>query len=130
MVRLPGDPGPLRRVGYALGFRLPAGNLDWVRHDLTDAGWRGRILLRHLYVMLPVCLLLALLPGPVWVRAAVPLLALTASTLTVAISSDDLRRSRLRRHGLPPPGRRPGGREPAGSGRPPEGRRGPRSPRR
>lgn len=105
MARLPGDPGLLRRARYALGFRLPPGDLDWVRHDLTDAGWRGRLLLRHLYVMAPVCLLLALLPGPVWVRVAVPLLALAASTLTVAISSDDLRRSRLHRHGLPPPGR-------------------------
>ncbi|MCP9967428.1 DUF5313 domain-containing protein [Actinomadura madurae] len=72
MARLPGDPGPLRRARYALGFRLPPGDLDWVRHDLTDAGWRGRLLLRHLYVMAPVCLLLALLPGPVWVRVAVP----------------------------------------------------------
>ncbi|TDD78951.1 hypothetical protein E1293_24870 [Actinomadura darangshiensis] len=105
MVRLPGDPSPLGRVRYALGFRLPPGNRDWVRHDLTDAGWRGRILLRHLYVMVPVCLLLALLPGPPWTKAAVPLLALLASTLTVAISSDDLRRSRLHRHGLRPPER-------------------------
>lgn len=103
MSRLPGDPGPLGRARYALGFRLPERNRDWVRHDLTDAGWRGRILLRHLCVMVPVCALLALLPGPAWVRASVPLLALVASTLTVAISSDDLRRSRLRRHGLPPP---------------------------
>lgn len=105
MVRLSGDPSAFGRVRYALGFRLPPGNRDWVRHDLTDAGWRGRILLRHLYVMVPVCLLLALLPGPAWVRAAVPLLALAASTLTVVISSDDLRRSRLHRHGLRPPDR-------------------------
>jgi hypothetical protein len=110
MARLRGDPSPFGRVRYALGFRLPAGNLDWVRHDLTDAGWRGRILLRHMYVMVPICLLLSLLPGPAWMRVAVPLLALSASTLTVAISSDDLRRSRLHRHGLPPPDRRGPGR--------------------
>jgi hypothetical protein len=106
MTRIPGDPGPSGRIRYALGFRLPPRNRDWVRHDLTDAGWRGRLLLRHLYLMVPVCLLLALLPGPTWVRAAVPLLAFLTSTLTVAISAEDLRRSRLHRHGLHPPDRR------------------------
>ncbi|MDL4814760.1 DUF5313 family protein [Actinomadura opuntiae] len=103
MTRVPGDPGPLGRVRYALGFRLPPRNRDWVRHDLTDAGWRARLLLRHLCVIVPVCLLLALLPGPAWMRAAVPLLAFLTSTLTVVISAADLRRSRLHRHGLRSP---------------------------
>jgi hypothetical protein len=105
MSRVPGDPGPLRQAGYALGFRLPPGNRDWVRHDLTDAGWRMRLLLRHLAVMLPICAGLALLPGPLWTRVGVPLLALVSSVLAVAIGSDDLRRARLRRHGLRPPDR-------------------------
>jgi hypothetical protein len=103
MTRLPGDPGPLRRVRYALGFRLPPENRDWVRHDLTDAGWRGRILLRHLALMVPICLAFVLLPGQWWIRLSAALLALLASTFTVLISADDLRRSRLRRHGLSPP---------------------------
>ncbi|MEW2356901.1 DUF5313 family protein [Spirillospora sp. NPDC029432] len=106
MVRLPGDPGPLRWARYALGFRLPAENRDWVRHDLTDAGWRARIMVRHLALMLPICAVLACLPGPWWLRLTVPLLALTASTFTVAVSADELRRSRLRQHGLPPPASR------------------------
>lgn len=103
MTRIPGDPGPLRQVRYTLGLRLPPDNLGWVRHDLTDAGWRARLLTRHLCLMIPVCGVLALLPGPAWIRVSVPLLALVASTLAVAISADDLRRARLRRHGLPPP---------------------------
>ncbi|GLW65772.1 hypothetical protein Arub01_40160 [Actinomadura rubrobrunea] len=103
MTRLPGDPGPLRRVRYALGFRLPDEHRDWVRHDLTDAGWRGRLLRRHLAVMLPVCLAFLLLPGAWWIGAAAGLLALLTSTVTMLISADDVRRSRLRRHGLPPP---------------------------
>lgn len=106
MTRIPGDPGPLRQVRYALGFRLPPENRDWVRHDLTDAGWRVRMLLRHVCVMAPICALLALLPGPAWMRAAVALLAFLTSTLTVAITADDLRRSRLHRHGFDPPDRR------------------------
>jgi hypothetical protein len=103
--RLPGDPDPWQRVRYALGFRLPAANRDWVRHDLTDAGWRGRLMLRHLTVMLPICGLLALLPGEWWLRLAVPALALLAGSLSVAVTADDLRNARLRQHGLPPAGR-------------------------
>ncbi|GAA4064903.1 DUF5313 family protein [Actinomadura miaoliensis] len=103
MTRLPGDPGPLRRVRYVLGFRLPPEHREWVRHDLTDAGWRGRMLRRHVALMVPVCLLFALLPGAWWIGAGAGLLALVASTFTVVIGAEDLRRSRLRRHGLPEP---------------------------
>jgi hypothetical protein len=101
VTRLAGDPGLWRRVRYALGFRLPADNLDWVRHDLTDAGWRGRILARHLAVMTPVCVVLALLPGEWWIRFLAILLAMGASTFVVAVSAGDLRLSRLHQHGLP-----------------------------
>ncbi|MCW2916750.1 MAG: hypothetical protein JWN52_4818 [Actinomycetia bacterium] len=101
MTRLAGDPGPWRHVRYALGFRLPADNHDWVWHDLTDAGWRGRILARHLAVMTPVCVVLALLPGEWWIRFLVVVLALGASTFVVAISAGDLRASRLHQHGMP-----------------------------
>ena len=38
MTRLPGDPGPLGWLRFAYGFRLPAENVHWVRHELTDAG--------------------------------------------------------------------------------------------
>ncbi|MFG2002535.1 DUF5313 family protein [Spirillospora sp. NPDC048911] len=100
MTRLVGDPGAWRWARYALGFRLPAENRDWVRHDLTDAGWRGRMLLRHLAVMVPVCVGLGSLPAEWWIRVMVGMLALVTSTFTVAISAEDLRRSRLRQHGF------------------------------
>lgn len=103
MTRLPGDPGPLRYVRYTLGFGLPPENREWVRHDLTDAGWRTRMIVRHALMMIPICLALGLLPGPLWLRFTVGFLAFFASTLTVAGSSDDLRRSRLHRNGLEDP---------------------------
>ena len=103
MTRLPGDPGPGGKALFAIGVRLPARNREWVRHELTDAGWRGRLMLRHLAVMLPICVALALLPGPVWVRIAVPALFLICSVGIVAIYADDIRVSRLRRHGLEAP---------------------------
>jgi len=100
MARLPGDPGLGRRVKYYAGFRLPPGNREWVRHELNDAGWRGRLVLGQLVIMVPVCAVLALLPGPVWLRVAVPGLALIASLGTVAMYGDELRTKRLRQHDL------------------------------
>lgn len=101
--RLPGDPGVGRWLLFAAGFRLPAENREWVRHELTDAGWRGRTIRRLLVIMVPVCVGLAFLPGPDWLRIAVPGFAFVASVGTVLISADDVRAARLRQHGLPVP---------------------------
>jgi hypothetical protein len=108
MARIPGDPGPLRWLRFAAGFRLPAENRDWVRHELTDAGWRWRTVLRHLAVIIPVCavvavLLLALSPAPVWFAVLMVVLILCGSVFTVAAYADDIRASRLRQHGLDVP---------------------------
>jgi uncharacterized membrane protein len=103
MVRLAGDPSAGRKVLFALGFRLPARNREWVRHELTDAGWRGRLAARHLIVTAPICAVLALLPGVLWIHIAVPFLFLLCSEGIVALYADDIRVSRLRRNGLPAP---------------------------
>jgi membrane protein YdbS with pleckstrin-like domain len=108
MARIPGDPGPLRWMRFAAGFRLPAENRDWVRHELTDAGWRWRTVLRHLAVIIPVCavvavLLLALSPAPAWFAVLMVVLILCGSVFTVAAYADDIRASRLRQHGLDVP---------------------------
>jgi hypothetical protein len=101
--RLPGDPSVAGWLLFAIGFRLPPRNREWVRHELTDAGWRGRTIRRLMVLMLPVCVALAFLPGPAWLRIAVPGLALIASVGTVLISADDVRAARLRQHGLEVP---------------------------
>jgi hypothetical protein len=101
--RLPGDPGLGRQALFAFGARLPDRNREWVRHELTDVGWRARLTIRHLIVMLPLGALLALLPGPAWIRVAVPALFLICSVGIVALYADDIRVSRLRRHGLEAP---------------------------
>ncbi len=103
MSRLPGDPDVGRQALFALGMRLPDRNREWVRHELTDAGWRTRLTIRHVLVVLPVCVALALLPGAAWIRIAVPALFLICSVGIVAMYADDIRVSRLRRHGIQPP---------------------------
>ena len=67
MSRLPGDPNAGRKVLFALGFRLPERNREWVRHELTDAGWRGRTIRRLMVLMVPICVALAFLPAGVMV---------------------------------------------------------------
>ena len=103
MTKLPGDPGVAGKLLFAVGFRLKPQYRGWVDHELTDAGWRLRVILRHLTVMIPLCVLLSLLPGPPWLRIMVPALALVGSLFTVAIYSDDIRVARLRQHKLPVP---------------------------
>ena len=103
MARIPGDPSPGRKVLFALGARMPARNRDWVRHDLTDAGWRGRLTLRHLLLMLPIAAVLAAFPGALWIHVAVPALFLICSVGIVAMYADDIRVARLHRHGIQPP---------------------------
>jgi len=101
--RLPGDPNAGGKVLYALGVRLPERNREWVRHELTDAGWRGRLVGHHLLVTLPLAAALAAFPGPLFIHIMVPALFLICSVGIVAMYADDIRVARLRRHGLTPP---------------------------
>jgi hypothetical protein len=103
MRRPPGDPSFVRWVLFSIGFRLSPEYRDWVRHELTDYGWRARTIRRLMVVMVPVCVALAFLPGPLWLRIAVPAFALIASIGTVLISADDVRAARLKQHGLDVP---------------------------
>jgi hypothetical protein len=108
MRRLAGDPGPIRWLLFAVGFRLPAANVDWVKHELTDAGWRLRTLVRHLAIIVPLCVIIAVvlllwLPSPAWLAVMMILLILAGSVFTVTAYADDIRASRLRQHGLDVP---------------------------
>ena len=95
MTRLPGDPSAGRKVLFAIGFRLPDRNREWVRHELTDAGWRGRLTWRHLLVTLPFAAVLAAFPGPLFIHIMVPALFLICSVGIVAMYANDIRVSRL-----------------------------------
>ena len=108
MTRLAGDPGVIRWLWFAIGFRLPAENRDWVRHELTDAGWRFRTVVRHFAIIIPICIAVAviltmLLPSSPWLAVTMVALILCGSVFTVAAYADDIRASRLRQHGLDVP---------------------------
>ncbi|HEV2374739.1 MAG TPA: DUF5313 family protein [Streptosporangiaceae bacterium] len=108
MTRVAGDPGVLGWLRFAFGFRMPQANVHWVRHELTDAGWRWRTVRRHLVVILPVCAVLVaalwvFLPTPAWVSLMMVALILAGSVSSVFFYADDIRAARLRQHGLPVP---------------------------
>ncbi|MGE3284731.1 MAG: DUF5313 family protein [Pseudonocardia sp.] len=66
----PPAPGPLRWLLYAYGAALPPRYRDWVLHDLTTRTWMARQLARGLVQVTPAaCLVVLLVPGPLWVRA-------------------------------------------------------------
>jgi Family of unknown function (DUF5313) len=103
MARIPGDPGPLRWLRYAIGFRLPPENRDWVAHDLTDAGWRVRALVRQLVILVPVGSAFLVLPGAWSLKLGLMALIVGSGSLVTLTYADSLRASRLRQHALPVP---------------------------
>lgn len=93
-------PNVLQWLRYALGGRLPQSLHEWVRHDLTDADWRLRALVRSLVQVAVPCVVLLLLPGPWSVRLLAVLLVLLGSVGGSAGFATELRDRRLRQHGL------------------------------
>lgn len=97
----PRRPGPLRWLGYAVGARLPTEYGPWVLHDLTGRTWFLRHLARTLVQCVPVALF-ALLPGPGWLKALIPLFVVFSALFMAAIFSPMIREKRLYQHGFLP----------------------------
>lgn len=106
MVPVRSRPNALQWLRYTFGGRLPPTLHDWVRHDLTDADWRLRELLRIcVQIALPV-IAIFFLPGPLEVRVLTAILLTCGALFTGAAYGEELRDRRLRQHGMRPPGRR------------------------
>jgi len=103
VTRIPGDPGLRRWLLFAIGLRLPPENREWVRHDLTDAGWRSRAAVRQLVLVAPVSAAFAALPGPWSLKVTLMVLVLVGGLLISLMYADSIRASRLRQHDLPVP---------------------------
>lgn len=102
MGAVPDAPGFLQRIGYICGRTLPARYSDWVLTDLTGPGATRRYLVRMCAPIVLVLLLFLLIPGPLWMGAAMAaLLFLPLTYFTVALTYV-FRRKRLAEHGLDP----------------------------
>jgi hypothetical protein len=99
------SPSTLQWLRYALGGRLPEPLHDWVRHDLTDADWRWRLILRVLVQCALPAVILAVLPAPAGIRVLMVALLLLGALFTAGAYGDELRDRRLLQHGLTPPPR-------------------------
>ncbi|NKY49334.1 DUF5313 family protein [Nocardia vermiculata] len=95
-------PTLAQRIRYVCGATLPGSMGTWVIDDLTGPGATRRYLLRILVPILVLLCLFLLLPGPLWMGAAMmallylPLIYFTAALMYV------YRRHRLAQHGLDP----------------------------
>ncbi|GAA4641717.1 DUF5313 family protein [Gordonia humi] len=69
-------PGPLQKVGYLLGRRLPDEMRDWVLVDLTGPGHTRRYIVRGLVPIVPFLIAFAFIPGPWWIVGGMMLLIL------------------------------------------------------
>lgn len=94
-------PGVLRWIAYAFGARLPVRYSPWVLHDLTCRTWFLRHLARSAVQATPA-VFLALLPGPVWLKVALPLFVLFSTLFMATLFSPMVREKRLYQHGYMP----------------------------
>lgn len=95
-------PTPLQRIHYICGAALPDALTGWVVDDLTGPGATRRYLLRFLLPVVPPLCLFLLLPGPLWMHAAMMgLLYIPIVYFAIALVYV-YRRHRLVQHGLDP----------------------------
>ncbi|WP_081985827.1 DUF5313 family protein, partial [Nocardia seriolae] len=89
-------------LGYTVGRPMPLDLQDWVRRDLTGKHAYARHLTRGMVPFLPIfAAFLLLFPGPLWLRAAMTLLALILAVFYCAAYMAPNRAHRLTQHGLP-----------------------------
>jgi Family of unknown function (DUF5313) len=96
-------PSIAQWLRYAFGGRLPDSLHDWVRHDLTDADWRLRLVLRVLVQCAVPAVVLLLVPVDLQIRLYMVAIVLCGALFTAGAYGDELRDRRLRQHGLLPP---------------------------
>lgn len=103
-------PRPVQWLRYAFGLRLPSELREWVRHDLTDADWRTREIIRVIVQCLIPVGIIMFLPGPWTIRVFTASLLLIGALFVATAYGEDLRDRRLRQHGIdvPRPEERPG----------------------
>jgi Family of unknown function (DUF5313) len=96
-------PSILQWLRYALGGKLPESLHGWVRHDLTDADWRWRQIVRVLVQAAIPIVVIMVLPLPIVLRILMSVLILLGALSVGAAYGDELRDRRFRQHGLTPP---------------------------
>src|SRR5256885_15967407 len=100
-------PGVLRWIGYAVGVKLPHRYDDWALHDATSKHWRARYVLQRSIGIVPLCAVWLLLPGSIWLRLSLVLMAALVAYFYSCAYMEESVEHRLCRQGFPPHTRRP-----------------------
>ncbi|MDR7300184.1 DUF5313 family protein [Haloactinomyces albus] len=95
-------PNPLQWVWYAYGGKLPDRYAEWVLHDVTCRTWVLRQLARALTQLAPLCVVILLLPGPLWIRLMSVLLGLLVGVFYSLSAMVETTEHRVIKHGHPP----------------------------
>lgn len=95
-------PGVALWLWHALGGRLPERYHEWVLHDATTGTWVLRHAARRAVALAPLLLVWLLLPGSVWLRVALVLMATLVGFFYVFAYIEESCERRLAKHGYPP----------------------------
>jgi Family of unknown function (DUF5313) len=99
----PRRPGVGRWLWYAVSGRLPDSYRDWVLYDLSCRTWPLRQLAKLLVPLVPVAaVLLAVLPGPLSLRATAVVLGSLIGLLYTFVFLNESTERRAQRFGYPP----------------------------
>ncbi|EHK87631.1 DUF5313 family protein [Saccharomonospora azurea] len=92
-------PSPHLWLWYALGGRLPDRYREWVLHDVTSKTWLWRHGARTTFLVGPLSALWLLLPGPLWLRLCLVLLAVLVGYFYSFAFAEENVEHRLTKHG-------------------------------
>ncbi len=95
-------PNPAQWAWYAFGGKLPDRCAEWVLHDVTCRTWVLRHLARALTQLAPLCAVLMLLPGPMWIRLSSLALGLLVGLFYSVCYMGETGEHRAIKHGFPP----------------------------
>lgn len=94
-------PNPARWLWYALGGRLPLRYREWVLRDVTAPTWIWRHAARSSVLLAPLCTVWLLLPGPLWIRGLMVVLAVVVGYFYSFVYIEESAEHRLAKHGYP-----------------------------
>ena len=70
------SPSLIQRLKYLLGRPLTEGIREWVRNDVVGPGNARRYFIRGLLPLIPILIVFAFVPGPLFIRLCMILLLL------------------------------------------------------
>lgn len=94
-------PNPAQWIWYSLGGRLPDGCREWVLHDTTSRTWVLRHAARTTVLLGPLMAVWLLLPGPLWLRLLLVLMAGLVGYFYSFVYMEEAAENRLAKHGYP-----------------------------